>query len=80
METGDAAAERKKRLEGRASKDMMRLLTGGLTHAGDAFLLGVGAVILFGMLYPLLDAWALLSFPAVLLAVVLIRSKLQGRP
>ena len=77
METQGSAAHEKERIERRASDDTMRLLTGGLTHEGSAFLIGVGAVVLFVALYPLADAWALLAFPLVFLGAVLTRSKLH---
>ena len=57
----------------------MRLLTGGLTEEGDAFLIGVAAVMLFACLYPLVDAWALVAFPTVLVAAVLIRARVRRR-
>ena len=55
----------------------MRLLTGGLTDQGDAFLIGVGAVALFGALYPLAGGWALLAFPAVYVGAVIARRQLR---
>ena len=57
----------------------MRLLTGGLTEQGDAFLIGVGAVALFGILYPLADRWALLAFPIVFIGAVIARKHRRGR-
>jgi hypothetical protein len=68
----DPAAEQE-RVEGRASASMMRLLTGTLTAEGDTFLIGVGAVILCGGLYPAVGAWALLAFPAVLIGAAAIK-------
>ena len=79
MDARDPAVERKERIERSASAGMMRFLTLDLTSEGDAFLIGVGAVVLFGLLYPLLGAWALFSFPIIFVAAVLIRSKLRAR-
>jgi hypothetical protein len=57
----------------------MSLLTGGLTGQGDTFLIAVGAVFLMGALYPLVDAWSLLAFPAVFIASVIIRQQVRRR-
>ena len=53
--------------EERASRDLMRLLTGGLT-----------AVLLMVLLYPVIGAWSLLAFPVVFVAAVVARAKLRG--
>jgi hypothetical protein len=74
MDRNDAGAEEKERIEQRASRDAMRLLTGGLTHEGDAFLIASGAVLLTIVLFPLIGAWALLAFPTVFGVAVLSRS------
>lgn len=79
METRGAADERRERIERRASRDAMRLLTAGLTHEGDTFLIASGAVLLMVILYPLIGGWSLLAFPVVVAAAVLTRSKLQKR-
>jgi len=57
----------------------MRLLTGGLTHQGDSFVIASGAVLLMVILFPMIGAWALLAFPAVLVAALLVRWKLHKR-
>ena len=75
VETNGSADEGRRRLEDRASRDFMSLLTLGLTHEGDTFLIGAGAVLLFVLLYPLVGGWALLSFPIVFAVAVLARSK-----
>ena len=43
----------------------MRFLTGGLTSEGDTFLIGAAAVLLTGLLYPLVGPWSLLAFVIV---------------
>ena len=53
----------------------MQLLTGGLTHEGDTFLLGAVAVLLMGLLYPIVGVWALLAFIVVPVFAVLVRSR-----
>jgi hypothetical protein len=53
----------------------MRVLTGGLTSEGDAFLIGVAAVVLMVALYPLIDAWSLLAFPVVFIGAVIARRR-----
>jgi uncharacterized membrane protein len=53
----------------------VRSLTGGLTHEGDTFLIAAAAVLLMGILYPVIGAWAFLAFPAVLACAVLWRSR-----
>jgi len=78
MVTNDSGPERKERIERRASRDAMRLLTGGLTHEGDTFLIAAGAVILLSVLYPHVGGWAFLAFPVVFVAAVLVRG-LLGR-
>ena len=78
METKGSAEENRRRIEDRASRDFMSLLTLGLTHEGDTFLIGTGAVLLFVLLYPLVGGWALLSFP-VTLAVALLARSARGR-
>jgi hypothetical protein len=80
METGDSAAERKREVEERASRDMMRLLTLNLTSEGDAFLIGVGAVAAFVLLLPFAGVWATLAFPVVFAAAVFLRWRLAKRP
>ena len=65
--------------EERLSARAMGLLTFGLTEEGDAFLIGVGAVVLFACFYPLTGAWALVAFPAVLLVAVVVRTRLRRR-
>lgn len=57
-----------------------RLLIGGLTSQGDAFLIGVAAVFLMIALYPLVDAWSLLAFPAVLVVALVGRRMRSRRP
>ena len=57
----------------------MRLLTGGLTQEGDTFLLGAGAVLLMGLLYPLVGVWAMLAFIVVPIVAVLARARLRKR-
>ena len=64
--------------EERASRDLMRLLTGGLTADGATFLIGAGAVLLMVLLYPVIGAWSLLAFPVVFVAAVVARAKLRG--
>jgi hypothetical protein len=53
----------------------MRVLTGGLTGEGDAFLIGLGAAVLMCALYPLIDAWSLLAFPVVFIGAVIARRR-----
>jgi hypothetical protein len=78
MDTPPSTAERRARYEHeQLSARGMRLLTGGLTEQGDAFLVGVGAVALFGILYPLVDGWALLAFPVVYIGAVIARRQLR---
>jgi hypothetical protein len=80
METERSTAEQRARDEQeRLSADGMRLLTGGITEDGDAFLIGVGAVLLLSGLYPLIGAWAFLAFPAVFIAAVLVRGQIRRR-
>jgi hypothetical protein len=78
-ETKDAAARRQEETERRASERMMSLLTLNLTHEGDSLLIGVAAVAVFASTYPLVGVWALLAFPVVFAAAVLIRSRLRKR-
>ena len=73
------AEQRARDEEERLSAGGMLLLTGGITQEGDAFLIGVGAAILFCVLYPLIDLWALLAFPGILIAAVLVRGRIRRR-
>ena len=57
----------------------MRLLTGGITSEGDAFLITVGAILLLVALYPLVGGWAFLVFPIVFVAAVALRSQVRRR-
>ena len=82
METKDDAAERQRKIEEQVSRDGMRLLTGGLTHEGDTFLIAAGAFLVMVALYPLVGAWSLLAFPVVTVGAVVARSisrKRRGR-
>ena len=78
METHDAA-ERQREIEEQASRDGMRLLTGGLTHEGDTFLIAAGAVLLMVALYPLIGVWSLLAFPVVTVGALFVRSRRRKR-
>ncbi len=51
----------------------MRFLTGGLTSEGDTFLIGAAAVLLTGLLYPLVGPWSLLAFVLVPATAILLR-------
>ena len=74
MEIEHSPGEHRARSEQeRLSARGMRLLTGGVTEQGDAFLIAVGAVFLMAGLYPLIGAWAVLSFPVVFVCAVLVR-------
>lgn len=80
MAIEQSTAERRARYEQeQLSRRGMRLLTGGLTEQGDAFLIGVVAVFVMGALYPLIDGWSLLSFPIVFAIAVLARSRARRR-
>ncbi len=74
----DASVERQREAERRASERMMLLLTGHLTTEGGSFLIGAGAVLLFGLAYPLVGVWSLLAFPLVFLVAVLAKIKHQA--
>jgi membrane protein implicated in regulation of membrane protease activity len=76
----ESTAEQRARYEQQQlSTRGMRLLTGGLTDQGDAFLIAVGAVAVMATLYPLIGAWALLAFPVVFIGAVVARRQLRRR-
>lgn len=72
-----STAEQRK--EARPSSGAVFILTGGLTDQGDTFLIGVAAVVLTAVLYPLIGTLSFLAFPIVLLGVVLRRRHRRGR-
>ena len=61
------------------SRKGMSLLTGGLTSEGDTFLIGVSAVILMGLLYPVAGPWSLLAFVIAPAVAVFARSRSRRR-
>ena len=61
------------------SRKGMRFLTGGLTSEGDTFLIGVAAVLLIGLLYPLVGAWSLLAFAVAPAVAILVRGVTRRR-
>ncbi len=61
------------------SRKGMRFLTGGLTSEGDTFVIGVAAVLLMGLLYPVAGAWSLLAFVIVPAVAVFARSRVRRR-
>jgi hypothetical protein len=66
--------------EDRVSRLGMTMLTGGLTHEGDSFLIAVVAAMVAGGLYPLIGAWAFLAFPLALAgAIFLLIRKRRAR-
>ena len=75
MEDQGAASERQREIERRAGERMMLLLTGNLTTEGGSFLIGVAAVLLFGLAYPLVGVWSLLAFPLVFLVAALAKRR-----
>lgn len=76
----DQAADQQARIEKRANQRTTVLLTGGLTHQADAFLVGCGAVALMIALFPLIGALSLLVFPAVFAVTVIVRAVLRRGP
>ena len=57
----------------------MGLLTGGLTHEADTFVIAAGTVLLIAILYPLIGGLALLAFPVVFIGAVLARRRAGRR-
>ena len=80
MDSGDSLAEQRARDEqAKLSARAMWLITGGLTHQGEIFLIAIGAVVLTGALYPLVGGWAFVVFPIVFFGVVFARGQLRRR-
>jgi uncharacterized membrane protein len=76
----EGPAERRARYEQeQLSARGMRMLTGGITQEGDAFLIGAGAVLLLAALYPVVGAWAFLAFPVVFALALLVRAAIRRR-
>jgi hypothetical protein len=67
------------RYEEQLSARTMRLLSGGLTEEGDTFLIAVAAILLTGILYPLIGGWSFLVLPIVFIAAALGRKHLRRR-
>jgi hypothetical protein len=81
MAIEQSTPERRARLEQeRLSARGMRMLTGGLTEQGDAFLIGAGAALLTSALYSVIEGWSLLAFPIVFAIAVLARSRSRRCP
>ena len=80
METERSTAEQRARHEQeQLSARGMRLLTGGITEEGDAFLIAAGTVVLLSGLYPLVGGWAFLAFPVVFVVALVVRSQIRRR-
>ncbi len=75
METKSTTVSQSPPEEPDLSAKGMEFLTGSLTSEGDTFLLGAVAVLVMGLLYPLVDAWSLLAFVLVPVVAVLARSR-----
>ena len=58
METKSTTVKQDEPQEPDLSRKGMRFLTGGLTSEGDTFVIGVAAVLLMGLLYPVAGAWS----------------------
>lgn len=75
MTREDSAAENLRQEEELASSSLILMMTAGLTGDAGSFLIGAGAVLLAGVLYPLVGAWSFLAFPIIFIAVLMARLK-----
>ena len=79
METKSTTVSEVEPQEPDLSAKGMRFLTAGLTSEGDTFLIGAGAVLLMGVLYPVAGPWSLLAFVVVPTVAIIVRKVIRRR-